>query len=187
MSDFSAIAAVTTTIRDLLIQEMPGLSVDEIHSPTDVSAGPAPVVNLYLYRVEHNPAAANLDWQASTATQLRAPPFGLNLHYLITPYGPDELEVQRTLGEVMRVFHERPVVRRGDPVLAGALATMTEELRIVPRMLSMSDMFDLWQAFDHVAYRLCVTYEVSTVLIDSRLTRNVQRVQERVIDLRAER
>ena len=35
--------------------------------------------------------------------ELVAPPFGLNLHYLITPYGPDELEIQRTLGEVMGV------------------------------------------------------------------------------------
>jgi hypothetical protein len=186
MSDFTAIAAVTTTIRDLLMQQMPGMGIDETRSPADVNVN-TPLVGLYLYRVEHNPAAANLDWQAASATQLTAPPFGLNLHYLITPYGPDELEIQRTLGEVMRVFHERPIVRRGDPVLAGPLATMTEELRIVPRMLSLSDMLDLWQAFDRVAYRLCVTYEVSTVLIDSRTTRNVQRVQERVIDLRPER
>jgi hypothetical protein len=54
-------------------------------------------------------------------------------------------------------------------------------------MLSLADMLDLWQAFDKVAYRLSITYEVSTILIDSRTTRNVQRVQERVVDLRAGR
>jgi hypothetical protein len=186
MSDFTAIAAVTTTLKNLLMQELPGMAVDETKSPVDQSSS-TPLVALYLYRVEHNAFAVNMDWQASTATQLNAPPFGLNLHYLITTYGPDELEIQRTLGEVMRTFHERPIVRRGDAALAAPLATMTEELRIVPHMLSLADMLDLWQAFDKVAYRLSITYEVSTILIDSRSTRNVQRVQERVVDLRAGR
>lgn len=186
MSDFTAIAAVTTTLKNLLLQELPGLAVDETKSPADQGSS-TPLAALYLYRVEQNPFAANADWQATTATQLTAPPFGLNLHYLVTAYGPDELEIQRTLGEVMRTFHEKPVVRRGDPVLAPALAAMTEELRIVPHMLSLADMLDLWRAFEKVAYRLSLTYEVSTVLIDSRVTRNVQRVQERVLDLRAQR
>jgi len=186
VSDFTAIAAVTTTLKNLLTQELPGMAVDETKSPADQGSS-TPLVALYLYRVEHNAFTANMDWQAATATQLNAPPFGLNLHYLLTTYGPDELEIQRTLGEVMRTFHERPIVRRGDPVLAAPLAAMTEELRIVPHHLSLADMLDLWKSFDKVAYRLSVTYEVSTILIDSRSTRNVQRVQERVVDLRASR
>ena len=48
-------------------------------------------------------------------------------------------------------------------------------------------MLDLWRAFDRMSYRLSVTYEVSTVIIDSRRTRNVMRVQERAIDLAAHR
>lgn len=182
MSDFTAIAAVTDTLKALIEQELPGLAVEVLKSPADLG-GVAPKVSLYLYRVEHNPFAANMDWQTLTDTQLVAPPFGLNLHFLITPYGPDELEIQRTLGEVMRVFHEHALVQQGDAVLAPPLATMTEELRIVPRMLSLSDMLDLWRSFEKVAYRLSVTYEVSTILLDSRITRNVRRVQERVLDV----
>ena len=112
---------------------------------------------------------------------------GLNMHYLVTPYGPDELEIQQTLGEVMRAFHERPVMLASDPLLSPDLADMTEELRIVPRMLALPEMLELWRAFEDVPFRLCVTYEVSTVLIDSRIKRNVQRVQERVLDLSARR
>ena len=182
MSDFTAIAAVTDTLKALLEQELPGLAIDVLKTPAELG-GVAPKLSLYLYRVEHNPFAANLDWQAMSESKLVAPPFGLNLHYLVTPYGPDEPEIQRTLGEVMRGFHENPLVRQGDPVLAPPLATMTEELRIVPRMLSLSDMLDLWRAFEKTAYRLSVTYEVSTILVDSRVTRNVRRVQERVLDV----
>lgn len=182
MSDFTAIAAVTETLKALLEQQLPGLEVDILKTPADLG-GAAPKVNVYLYRVEPNPFAANLDWQAIGETQLVAPPFALNLHYLITPYGPDEPEIQRTLGEVMRVFHERPLVRQGDPVLALALSDMTEELRIVPRVLPLNDMIDLWRSFEKPAYRLSATYEVSAILVDSRTTRNIRRVQERVLDV----
>jgi hypothetical protein len=182
LSDFTAIAAVTSTLKALLLQELPGITVEETKPPVALG-GITPLVGLYLYRVEHNPFMVNMDWGVVTASQLSAPPFGLNLHYLVTPYGPDELEIQRTLGEVMRTFHEHPVIERGDAVLAPALAAMTEELRILPRMLPFPEMLDLWRAFETVPYRLCVTYEVSTILIDNRLVRNVQRVQERVIDV----
>lgn len=186
MSNFTAIAAVTSTLKALLLQELPAITVEETKSPIDLG-GITPMVGLYLYRVEINPFAANMDWKPVTATQMSAPPFGLNLHYLVTPYGPDELEIQRTLGEVMRTFHDHAVVRAGDAVLTAPLANMTEEIRIVPRMLPLGDMLDLWRAFDKMSYRLCATYEVSTILIDSSLTRNVERVQERVIDLRPTR
>ncbi|MGH7619530.1 MAG: DUF4255 domain-containing protein [Gemmatimonadaceae bacterium] len=182
MSNFTAIRAVTDTLKSLLLAELPGIAVEETKSPVDLSSNTT-LVGLYLFRVEANPFTANLDWQPTSATQYAGPPLGINMQYLITPYGPDELAIQQTLGEVMRAFHERPVIRAGDPVLSPDLATMTEELRIVPRMLSLTDILDLWRAFERVSYRLCVTYEVSTVLIDSQLTRNVQRVQERAFDL----
>lgn len=186
MSDFTAIAAVTSTLKALLLQQLPAITVEETKTPLELG-GSTPMVGLYLYRAEMNPFTANMDWRPVTGTQLSAPPFGVNLHYLITPYGPDELEIQRTLGEVMLALHDHAVVRSGDPLLTAPLADMTEELRIVPRMLPLGDMIDLWRSFDKMSYRLSVTYEVSTVLIDSGLTRNVARVQERVIDLRPTR
>jgi hypothetical protein len=65
---------------------------------------------------------------------------------------------------------------------------MTEELRIVPHPLSLSESLDMWKSFGaSVAYRLALTYEVSAVLIDSQVTRNVSRVSERVLDLGAMR
>lgn len=182
MSDFSAIAAVTNTLKALIEQEIAGLTVEVMKAPVDLG-GITPRLSLYLYRVEHNPFTTNLDWQARGDTELVAAPFGLNLHFLLTPYGPDEIEIQRTLGEVMRVFHEKPLIRNGDPVLDPILATMTEELRVVPRTLPLGEMIDLWRSFEKASYRISTTYEVSTVLIDSRVARNVQRVQERVIEV----
>lgn len=182
MSDFTAIAGVTETLKALLEQEVPGLSI-EVKKPPLQLAGTEPKLSLYLYRVEHNPFAANIDWQTQSQTKLVAPPFGLNLHYLVTPYGPDEVEIQLTLGEVMRAFHDHPLLRAGDPLLTAPLAAMTEELRIVPRMLALGEMIDLWRSFEKMSYRLSVTYEVSVILVDSQIVRTVQRVTERVLDL----
>jgi Pvc16 N-terminal domain len=182
MSDFSAIAAVTNTLKALIEQEIAGLTVEVLKAPV-VLSGTSPLLSLYLYRVEPNPFTTNLDWQVRSETELVAAPFGLNLHFLLTPYGPDEIEIQRTLGEVMRVFHENSMILNGDPLLDPVLTQMTEELRIVPRTLPLGEMIDLWRSFDKASYRLSTTYEVSTVLIDSRVSRNVQRVQERVIDV----
>jgi hypothetical protein len=181
MSDFTAIKAVTETLEQLLVTEL-AIAVETKKAPHDISAI-TPLVSLFLYRVELNPYLANLDWQRPTSTQLVAPPFGLNLHYLVTPYGPDQIEIQKTLGEVMRTFHEHAVIAAGDPVLSPDLAGMTEELRIVPHPLPMSDMSELWKSFEKVPYRLAVTYEVSAILIDSRTTRSVAPVQERNLDL----
>ena len=186
MSHFTAVRAVTDTLKALLLDELPGLEVEAKKSPADVRATTS-LLGVYLYRVEQNAFAANLEWRASSSTELVAPPLGINLHYLVTPYGTDELEIQQMLGEVMRVFHDRPVVRAGDPVLSADLADMTEELRIVPRTLPLSELLDLWRGFDKTSFRLCATYEVSTVLVDSGRTRRVQRVQERVLELSARR
>ena len=182
MSDFTAIAAVTGTLRRLLESEMVGITIEDDISPANAEPT-LPTVALFLYRVDSNAFTANLDWAVRSATQLQAPPFGLNLHYLVTPYGPGQIEIQRTLGEVMRVFHDRAVLRAGDPALLPPLAAMTEELRIVPRTLSLSDSMELWKSFHERSYRLSLTYEVSAVLIDSAITRDVERVQERVLDL----
>ena len=182
MSDFTSIAAVTATLRRLLEARLAGIVVEDAESPATYANNLA-AVNLYLYRVERHAFSANLGWQDDAPAGLRAPPLGLVLHYLFTPYGPNQLELQRTLGELMRALHDQPVLRRGDPLLAPALADTTEELRIVPHALPLAELLDLWRAFGERAFRLSATYEVSAVLIDSGITRPVQRVQQRQIDL----
>src|SRR5687768_13374338 len=103
MSDFNAIRAVTDTLEAVIDLSM-GISIEKNLSPASISVN-TPLIGIFLYRVEPNPFLANLEWQAGSATQLIAPPFALNLHYLITPYGSDQSEIQQILGEVMRVFH----------------------------------------------------------------------------------
>ncbi len=182
MSGFNAIRAVSDTIDALLVQSL-GVATERNIPPYQLTAT-TPLVSIFLYRVQSNPFLGNLDWQAITSTQLQAPPFALNLQYMLTPYGSDQSQIQQLTGEIMRTLHDQPVIRTGHPALSPDLSTMTEELRIVPHQLSLNDSLDLWKAFGaNVAYRLSITYEVSTIVIDSQITRNIARVAERVVDL----
>jgi hypothetical protein len=182
MSAFTAIRDVTRTLDALLTTEV-GITVDSDRSPSELAVA-TPLISLFLYRIERSASFANLGWQpGGSSEQLIAPPFGLNLHYLICAYGPTQVEIHATLGEVMRVLHDHAVIRADDPLLDPNLATMTEELRIVPHNLSLPDTMELWKSFERVPFRLSLAYEVSVAVIDSALSRTVRRVQERSLEV----
>jgi hypothetical protein len=176
MSDFRAIAGVTKTLASFL-KNATGVDTDSDHAPSDVISDAAPLIHLYLYRVEQNPAFINNDFLTPSDTVLQDPPAGLNLFYLITPYGPTQIEIQRTLGDVIQTFHETPIIPPSafDPLLTN----VTEELRVFPAPLTLEQMTDLCRCFGQRPYRIATTYEVSVVLIDSRDTRNIVRVAKR--------
>jgi hypothetical protein len=176
MSDFRAISGVSKTLASFL-KTATGVNVDAEKAPSDSIPDTAALIHLYLYRVEQNPAFLNSDFISVSDTLLQAPAIGINLFYLITPYGPDQLEVQKTLGDVIRSFHETSII---PPVAFDpSLTDVTEELRVIPHALTLEQMTDLCRCFGQRPYRLSLTYEVSVVLIASRTTRAVTRADER--------
>ena len=180
MSGYTAISGVTRTLGEFL-RARTGVTVEYDRSPADTIADTAPLIHLYLFRVEQNRSFVNGDWIRSGDTVLQQAPIGLNLHYLITPYGPGQLQLQVTRGEIIGVLHDSPIIPPS--AYDAALTGTTEELRVVQRPLSLEESTELWRAFDGRSYRLSVTYEVSVVLIDSSVTRTVTRVAERHVQV----
>lgn len=181
MSAYTVIAGVTKTLAGVLF-DATGVAVEYDKSPDDNFQTDQPLIHLYLYRVEPNPFFTNNDWIRGSPTTLVEPPIGLNLFYLITPYGKGQSQVQMTLGEIIKVFHESPIVSPSafDPTLVGT----TEELRIVYHPLTLETMTELWRSFEKRSYRLSLAYEASVVLIDSEIVRNVVPVAERHIRMK---
>lgn len=176
MSSFTVVSGVTRTLATVL-NTATGVTVDTERSPADTISDAASLIHLYLYRVEQNPFFTNLEPARATPTQIREPSLGLNLFYLVTPYGNGQLQIQLTLGEILRVFHDSPVI---DPVhYDPAVQDTTEELRVIPAPLSLQELTELWRAFDGRSYRLSLSYEVSVALIDSEISRVVVPVEER--------
>ncbi len=180
MSDFRAISGVTKSLSAFL-KAQTGVDVENQKAPSDTIPDSNPLIHLYLYRVEYNPFFTNSDHIMTSPTVLTGPPVGLNLFYLITPYGSSQLDIQVTLGEVIKVFNDSPFIPPAnyDP----SLTNVIEELKVIPHMLTLDQMTELARVFGQRHYRLSMTYEVCVVLVESTVTRNVMRVDERHLNL----
>jgi hypothetical protein len=191
MSDSLAIAAVTTTLRNLLDS---GLNADV--SGTTVTTRPLDrarqgingnQVNLFLYHATPDTAWRNMDipWKLRPG-ESGFPPLPLCLYYLVTAfYGEDEdgvdtttdanriLGSQRLLGRAMSILHDHPLLDTA--AIQGILPSddslnhpydQLERVRITLQPLSLDEMYKLWSGFQ-TEYRLSAAYEVSVVLVES--------------------
>ncbi|MBD2080936.1 DUF4255 domain-containing protein [Leptolyngbya sp. FACHB-17] len=183
MSNELAVAAVTATLRQLLIQGLQRLPDDRPLPNDRVTANPPDIVfgggnpatdrvNLFLYQILPNAAWRNRD----ISTQLRSgetgqQPLALTLHYLMSTSGAgdDDIDGHRWLGRAMSILHDNAVLDREAIRTAlprNDLHEQVERVRITPLSLSVEDLTKLWTTFT-TPYRLSVAYEVSVILIES--------------------
>jgi len=170
MSAATAIGMVSESLRELLIGEMTlDLKVNVTILGPDEGGGDQRV-NLFLYKVEENPAFKNMDWQVKhdDPARLVPPPLALNLFYLMTAYAQNDDRTGNTtaheiLGEAMRVFHENPIVPQD--YLEDGLDDATEQIRIFQNTLDMDELSQVWSTFKQ-PFRLSVVYTVSVVQLD---------------------
>jgi hypothetical protein len=127
-------------------------------------------INLFLYKVQENPALKNMDWQVKRGepNQLVPPPLSLNLFYLMTPYARNDPQTGNSmahefLGEAMRVFYENPIVPQD--YLVSGLQEAREQIKIIHNSLDVEELSQVWSTFTQ-PFRLSVMYEVSVVQLD---------------------
>jgi hypothetical protein len=220
MSTALAIASVSAVIRDLLnngvidhnVSAVVGTDVIVSALPPDrvdaIDAIPAERksrLNLFLYQVTPNAAWRNvgLPSRNGNGDRISNPPLALDLHYLLTAYGAEEMHAEILLGHGMQLLHETPVLTRAairtalappSQVPAGGdlpaamlnlftseLAEQIEQIKIVPLSLSTEEISRMWTAFQ-AKYRPTTAYQISVVLIESRgSTRSSLPVRQRNI------
>lgn len=220
MSTALAIASVTAVLRDLLnngvidhnLPAVVGADVVVSALPPDridaIDANPADRrsrLNLFLYQVTPNIAWRNvgLPSRNGAGERISNPPLALDLHYLLTAYGAEEMHAEILLGYGMQLLHETPVLTRAairtalappTPVSAGGdlpaalrnlftseLAEQVEQIKIAPESLNTEEISRMWAAFQ-AKYRPTAAYQASVVLIESRrATRSALPVRQRNI------
>lgn len=126
MSSALAIASVTYVLKDLLNNGIIDHDVTStINSAVTVTALPPDLVNLtdpnqvsrlnlFMYQASPNQGWRNAELPSrdSRGARTSAPPLALDLHYLLTAYGFDELHAEVLLGYGMQLLHETPVITR---------------------------------------------------------------------------
>jgi hypothetical protein len=160
-------------------------------------------INLFLYQVTPNAGWRNvaLPSRDSRGERISNPPLAIDLHYLLTAYGAEEVHAEILLGYGMQLLHETPVLTRGKvrealapptPVTGGGdlppamrelfrseLAEQIEQIKITPESLSGEEISRMWAAFQ-AKYRPTAAYQASVVLIESRrATRSPLPVRQR--------
>ena len=203
MSTALAIAGVTAVLRDMLNdgtinQNISGLIGNTVsvtalppdRIPTAVGAEKSQI-NLFMHQVTPNLGWRNerLPSRNGAGERLSNPPLALDLHYLISAYGAEDLHAEILLGYAMQLLHENPVLSRGaintalspspnigvvlPPALRAladcGLADQVEHIRITPSTMNTEEMSRLWSALQ-AHYRPTAAYHVSVVLIESTKT-----------------
>jgi uncharacterized protein DUF4255/IPT/TIG domain-containing protein len=196
MSDFLAVAGVTAVLKWLLSDAVTSAGLNttlgatagiSALSPDLVNTGPLeqPQVNLFMYYASLNPSYRNEDLPARdrSGTRLSNQPLALDLHYLVSAYGKNELDPEILLAWAMQMFHEHPILSRQavqtllaamasspgatpemQAVAQTTLADQLELIKITPESLSNEEISKLWTAFN-THYRPTASYRISVVLI----------------------
>jgi hypothetical protein len=180
MSNSLAIAAVTATLRNLLIR---GIGIQDVTArPLDFARQNTTgnQVNLFLYQVLPDAAFRNQEMPRQLKPgETGYPPLPLTLYYLLTAYSDeeDDTSAHRLLGQAMSVLHDHPLL--GAEEIRNATAPITdlngsdlhdqiERVRITLQPLMFEEMSKLWTTFQ-THYRISAAYQVSVVLIESLL------------------
>jgi hypothetical protein len=215
MSDFRAIGGVSATLQSLIADRMD--VPDWLASVPPVTVGPPPFsskdgdprkeahrLNLFLYRVTENGYLQNQEIPGrGSASGYGHPPLSLNLHYLLTAYGNqeipanggsvfDDLDAHVLLGSAMRVLHDIPIVTdeltsmrppSGTIILHESLRDAYERVRLSLEPLTLEDVTKVWTALA-LRYRLSAAYVVNVVQIESRRPRSFPKPVGEPIDPR---
>jgi hypothetical protein len=198
MSGALAIAAVTAALKDLLNDGLLDHDLSVVGSFAVTASAPDRItvganepnqLNLFLYQVTANLGWRNADLpsRSSNGARLTNPPLALDLHYMLTAYGSQDLNAEILLGYAMQLLHETPVLTRdqlrtvlGPPSPVGGnilpppfgnlsavdLADQIELIKISPVFLSTEDLSKMWTAMQ-ARYRPTMAYLVSVVLIQA--------------------
>ena len=201
MSSPLAIAAVTAVLKDLLNDGLLNQDLSSIGSfsvtalpPDRISTGQNEPnqLNIFLYQVTPNLGWRNagLPSRDGNGVRLTNAPLALDLHYLLTAYGSQDLNAEVLLGYSMQLLHETPVLTRAQlrtvlgtpappvdgvisplPAIFGNLnavdlADQIELIKISPVFLTTEDLSKMWTSMQ-ARYRLSTAYMASVVLIQA--------------------
>jgi hypothetical protein len=187
MSTALAVAGVTAVLRSMLEvwlneqdanaalnganAEVTAVAPDTI----DLGDGAPPRLNLFLHQASQNSGWRNVDLPSRDARGRRSasPPLALDLHYLLTAYGRQELHAEVLLGYGMQFLHEVPMLDRSEievrlpaALQQSHLARQVEMIKITPQPMGAEELSKLWSAMQ-AHYRPTAAYQVSVVLIES--------------------
>jgi hypothetical protein len=185
MSDYTAISNINKTLTSLLwnnIKNDPQVNSivaaeDQISlsSPKVIESETPKNLSVFLYQINEFSVMRNQAIPHEEPNKLKPPPLYLMLHYLLTPCTQNAEKDHLLLGKIIQVFADNAVLRGS--ILHGSLAESGTDLRLVMDPLSIDDLNKLWSILG-TQFKLCVSYSVAPVIIESTREKEIRRVLE---------
>jgi len=176
MSNALAIAAVTATLRALLIRKLGIANVTARALDKAREGVTGDQVNLFLYQTAAVCTWRNMDMPRQLKPgETGHPPLPLVLSYLLTAYSDDKDDVkgQMLLGQAMGALHDHPLLDASEiedatqaEVPGSDLHRQIERVRITLQPMPLDELSKLWTSFQ-ASYRTSAAYQISVVLIES--------------------
>ncbi|MEX2500612.1 MAG: DUF4255 domain-containing protein [Wenzhouxiangellaceae bacterium] len=181
---YTALRSTTVTLTEMLEQHLendPGLRT--MFNPDDggtmvVSAStPQEMVDhnlaglsVWLYRIDRDEQLLNHPPPRPGFARRERRGLSLRLHYLVTPIADGNQDgtgpplEQSILGKVLQTFHDHPLLSGVD--LHGDFSGSGLEIAVRLEPLGLEEITRVWDALER-SYQLCVSYEVSVVMVAS--------------------
>jgi hypothetical protein len=178
MANTQAIAVTALALRGLLAnacpkEQFPGaefrlFQTKDFQTPQQLNSG----VSIYLHRITFNTTRRNLPPRQEPDGRRYRPPTPVDLHYLITAWGRTAEEQQGLLGWAIRTLEDTPVLPAG--LLnrfageRGEVFRSNETVELVGDILSIQDMFNLWEIAKH-NHQASISYIARMISLDSEI------------------
>jgi hypothetical protein len=188
MSNYLAIAAVTSTFSQWLLEKACSVLDGALTTIGRPKEGTPKGINIYLYQVMYNPDRRNENFpvrRSGDTTFAQRPQAALDLYYLLTFYGSEkDLEPQILLGSTVSVLHAQPVLtqdmlrreikRRTDSDTGDILAKyeasgQIQSIAFTPLSYNTEEFAKLWSMLFQVTYTLSVAYKASAVYVEAEV------------------
>lgn len=182
---YRAINAATQTVANLLESHLEsdallrtffnstagGTMVVSPRTPQEMNTANETGLSVWLYHIARDPELLNLPRRQVASDLYEHNPLPLRLHYLMTPIvnqdtnlGNDPGMEQFIIGKVLQTLHDHAQISgsllKGDLTGTGTVLT----IRLEP--LGLEEITRIWDALER-SYQLCISYEVSLVLVAS--------------------
>ena len=183
MSNYLAIATVTTALQQLLQEEVgrdvPGVQVTTARPDNTGNSVSGASINIYLYQATPNAAWRNADLRTRRpkGDLIKHAQAALDLHYLFTFYGNEQaLEPQRLMGSTIRTLVDHPLLTPDmiDESVSHSSVTILEQstlgeqvqqVKFIPSSITTEDLSRIWSVFFQVPYSLSFAYQATAILI----------------------
>lgn len=173
MSDYTVISAISSTLKEILRQNITLSPDTELHgveiyllSPKEMQDAGNTGISVWLYKVTRMAEMLNEPPERIGPNQIARVPLPVLLFYLVTPITSDPGTRHTLLGRILQVLNDHSILRGSD--LQGVLEGTNEQLRVNLEALSLEELSLVWEALSE-PYQLSVTYLVQVAKIDSDL------------------